>query len=175
MEITTKSGNKYELDCFDKDHEFICVGLYPRNNTLEFNGEEIEGFDFKIPYHVNKEDIHIDWSKGAPTYVPYGSTEVLYDDGCELNDVDCSDAVELDESEISIYTSGNCDSDYDEVSYKELEELLTEDADEIYETVIKIAEKEAISYNNDYYLDSADTWDLISEREDDYDHYYYED
>lgn len=52
---------------------------------------------FSIEYDFCEDEVECNWYHGEPTYVPYGATYVMYDDGTEI-EVDASKAfADIDE------------------------------------------------------------------------------
>ena len=113
-----------------------------------------------LDYIFNVQGLQIDVEYGDATYVPYGSTYVLYDDGFSLEGVDASDAIDFGEYYI-------CDADNEiiwgleefKAAQREAAKLLncTEEEltaffdkikDELFSTVCKTVE--------DYYMENSD-------------------
>lgn len=59
----------------------------------------------ELRYGIDDTNLKVDISKGNPTYVDYGSTSVLYDDGTSLEAIDASDGV------VDLYDFFICDED----------------------------------------------------------------
>lgn len=88
-----------EYDFYDSDALSVYLDVRSSDNP-----------DVSVPveisYEVSVKDITVDFGYGEPTYVPYGSTSVMYDDGFEIYGVDASEAV-------SLYDVFICDADRD--------------------------------------------------------------
>ncbi len=166
MEINIK-GKTYVVEYSDGETpEWVEVTVYEKNNDFIVN--DIERINVSFGYEVNKDAIDVDWEQGDATYVPYGSTNVLYDDGLEINDIDCSEAIELNESDaiITSLTEGN--EDGEEISWNAFKEIFKEYTNKVWNSIVKEAEKIAIDDCNDYYWHNA--IDLVNDRRHDYDY-----
>lgn len=72
-----------------------CEGLAVYLDIKSSENPEATVF-IELQYDLETEDIKVDFESGESTYVPYGSTTVLYDDGFEINGIDTSEAVTFD-------------------------------------------------------------------------------
>lgn len=113
-------------------------------------------------YGFEEDYVKATISKGEATYVPYGNTSVLYDDGTEVEAVDCSETVEFVEyficdEEGCIIHEENFDLALKEAaealgcSVEEFEQYLTDIEPELTKKLIKKLE--------DYYTEDG-YWNL---------------
>lgn len=152
-----KNNLKYYLDLADSDvyggndNGFVYVNIYKQDNR----DVGITAF-FELSW--DRDNFEFEWeADGEPTYVPYGNTSVMYDDGrggldyvvayaecddyyfIEL-DVSAEDGTKLTKEQVSQILG---------CSEEELDRLMVE----IEEKVISYAEDQLV----DYYKDS-DNW-----------------
>ena len=138
----------------------------------------------ELIYEIDADNLRVEISKGDPTYVDYGSTSVLYDDGTELEAIDASDEV------VNFYDFLICDEDWDPMYIEETwdkqlydsvrsetAELLGGTVEELKEAIYKINEeviKLVIKDIEEYYRDNYDRIpDKVFERDEpDYDDWY---
>jgi hypothetical protein len=85
MKLNYKIINK---DHYDTDAYSVFVDV--TNEEYPGTAAYIE-----LRYGIEDTNLKVDISKGDPTYVDYGSTSVLYDDGTSLDAIDASEAVDL--------------------------------------------------------------------------------
>lgn len=119
-----------------------------------------------LTYDIDATNLRVDLSKGDPTYVDYGSTSVLYDDGTDLEGLDASDGV------VKFYDFLVCEEDWDPMYIdetwdkqlydsvrSETAELLGGTVEELKEAIYKINEeviKLVIKDIEDYYRNNYD-------------------
>lgn len=146
-----------DYDFYDRD----ALAVYLEINSSE-NPEATANVE--LCYSIEDRYIKVDFEYGEPTYVPYGSTDVLYDDGFELNGVDTSEAVNFDGVLI-------CDENNERVEYffdseekiaaihKETAELLNctvEELDAFLAGLDKEFYPKVVEYLNEYYTENSD-------------------
>lgn len=136
----------------------------------------------ELRYSIENTNLIVDISKGESTYVDYGSTSVLYDDGTSLDAIDASDGV------VDLYDFFVCNEDldplHDEESWNkqlydsimsETAKLLGGTLEEFKEALYKINEeviKVVIKDIEEYYKTN---YDRIPDSVLEHDEPYYED
>lgn len=170
MKLNYKIINKdhYDIDAYSV---FVDVTNEEQPGTAAY---------IELRYGIEETNLKVDISKGDPTYVDYGSTSVLYDDGTSLDAIDASEAVDL-------YDFFVCDEDlepmhdeekwnkqlYDSVM-SETAKLLGGTVEEFKEAIYKVNEeviKVVIKDIEEYYEINSDRIpDSVFERDEpDYD------
>lgn len=101
----------------------------------------------ELRYGIEDTNLKVDISKGDPTYVDYGSTSVLYDDGTSLEAIDASEAVDLygffvcDEDLEPMHEEENWDKQLYDSIMAETAKLLGGTVEEFKEAIYKINEE----------------------------------
>ena len=146
-----------EYDFYDSD----ALGIYLEINSSE--NPDATAF-IELCYSIATRDINVDFGYGDPTYVPYGDTNVLYDDGFEINGVDTSEAVTFDGVLIWDGDKGRAEEldDPEEkraAIHKETAELLkctVEELEAFFAGLDKEFYPKVVEYLNEYYTENSD-------------------
>lgn len=137
-----------------------------------------------LTYEIDATNLRVNISKGEPTYVDYGSTSVLYDDGTDLESIDASDEVVnfydfviYDEDWDPMYVDETWDKQLYYSVRSETAELLGGTVEELKEAIYKINEeviKIVIKDIEEYYRNNSDRIpdEVFKRDEPDYDDWY---
>lgn len=145
-----------DYDFYDRD----ALSVYLEINSSE--NPDAAAF-VELCYSVSDRDIKVDFEYGEPTYVPYGDTNVLYDDGFEFNGVDTSEAV-------SLYDVFICDADnnrLDDSSNQEENAIVHNNAADLLHCTVEELDAflagldnefypKVVEYLNNYYTENSD-------------------